>query len=85
MCISAECMSALTLTDFVVSNELILICRNIETALEEQRTRFKAQSRDLAMQIRYLKAKFTRESTFRNALALQKRYLLLLVGGMSLK
>lgn len=31
-----------------------------------------------------MKAKFTRESTFRNGLALQKRYLLLLVGGMSL-
>lgn len=39
----------------------------------------------MATQIQYLKAKYTRESTFRNALALQKRYLLLLVGGMSLK
>jgi hypothetical protein len=53
--------------------------------LEEQRAKFKAQTRDLAAQIRYLKAKFTRESTFRNGLALQKRYFLLLVGGMSLK
>jgi hypothetical protein len=53
-------------------------------ALAEQKARFKAQTRDLAAQIRYLKAKFTRESTFRNGLSLQKRYLLLLVGGMSL-
>ncbi|EIW66869.1 hypothetical protein TREMEDRAFT_69871 [Tremella mesenterica DSM 1558] len=53
-------------------------------ALEEQRSRFKAQAKDLAVQIRYLKVKFTREASFRNALALQKRYLLLLVGGMSL-
>nr|XP_031862285.1 uncharacterized protein CI109_002250 [Kwoniella shandongensis]KAA5529357.1 hypothetical protein CI109_002250 [Kwoniella shandongensis] len=53
-------------------------------ALIEQKAKFKAQSRELATQIRYLKAKFTREATFRNALALQKRYLLLLVGGMSL-
>ncbi|RSH95361.1 hypothetical protein EHS25_000448 [Saitozyma podzolica] len=55
-----------------------------QLALEEQRARFKAQTRDLAAQIRYLKAKFTRESIFRNGLALQKRYFLLLVGGMSL-
>nr|XP_018259051.1 uncharacterized protein I303_08594 [Kwoniella dejecticola CBS 10117]OBR81209.1 hypothetical protein I303_08594 [Kwoniella dejecticola CBS 10117] len=53
-------------------------------ALIDQKAHFKAQSRSLASQIRYLKAKFTRESTFRNALTLQKRYLLLLVGGMSL-
>ncbi|WVR09164.1 hypothetical protein IAU60_006226 [Kwoniella sp. DSM 27419] len=53
-------------------------------ALVDQKAHFKAQSRELASQIRYLKAKFTRESTFRNALSLQKRYLLLLVGGMSL-
>ncbi|WRT68934.1 uncharacterized protein IL334_005916 [Kwoniella shivajii] len=53
-------------------------------ALIDQKARFKTQSRSLASQIRYLKAKYTRESTFRNALSLQKRYLLLLVGGMSL-
>jgi hypothetical protein len=53
--------------------------------MTEQKLRFKSQSRDLATQIRYLKAKFTREASFRNALALQKRYLLLLVGGMSLR
>nr|XP_019047925.1 hypothetical protein I302_04545 [Kwoniella bestiolae CBS 10118]OCF26855.1 hypothetical protein I302_04545 [Kwoniella bestiolae CBS 10118] len=56
----------------------------LSQALIDQKTHFKTQSRSLASQIRYLKAKFTRESTFRNALALQKRYLLLLVGGMSL-
>jgi len=57
---------------------------NTSTALAEQKMRFKAQTRDLAAQIRYLKAKFTRESTFRNGLCLQKRYLLLMIGGMSL-
>jgi hypothetical protein len=57
---------------------------NTSTAHAEQKLRFKAQTRDLAAQIRYLKAKFTRESTFRNGLCLQKRYLLLMIGGMSL-
>jgi hypothetical protein len=56
----------------------------IRTALAEQRLRYKVQIRDLAAQIRYLKAKFTRESTFRNGLSLQKRYLLVMIGGMSL-
>ena len=56
----------------------------LQSALEAQRARFKVQIADLAVQIRYLKAKFTREATFRNALSLQKRYLLLVVGGMSL-
>ncbi|AFR95974.1 hypothetical protein C343_04085 [Cryptococcus neoformans C23] len=56
----------------------------LSDTLAEQKSRFKAQSRELATQIRYLKAKYTREATFRNALALQKRYLLLLVGGKSL-
>ncbi|KAK4684273.1 hypothetical protein P7C73_g5915, partial [Tremellales sp. Uapishka_1] len=51
---------------------------------DDLKRRFKAQSKDLAGQIRYLKAKFTREASFRNGLALQKRYLLLLVGGMGL-
>ena len=31
------------------------------------------------VQIRYLKAKFTRESSFRNALGYQKQYLLVLL------
>jgi hypothetical protein len=53
--------------------------------LTDQKAKFKVQVHELAVQIRYLKAKFTREATFRNGLALQKRYLLLLVGGMSLK
>jgi hypothetical protein len=43
------------------------------------------QTRRLSAQIEYLKAKYTREATFRNALSLQKKFLLLLVGGMSLK
>lgn len=53
-------------------------------ALAEQKARFKSQTRDLATQIRYLKAKYTREATFRNGLSLQKRYYLLMIGGMSL-
>ncbi|WVQ75425.1 hypothetical protein IAR50_005049 [Cryptococcus sp. DSM 104548] len=56
----------------------------LSDAMVQQKARFKSQSRELAAQIKYLKAKYTRESTFRNALALQKRYLLLLVGGKSL-
>lgn len=64
---------------------MLIHCSDTQTALSEQRARFKAQTRDLGAQIRYLKAKFTREATFRNGLSLQKRYLLLLVGGMSLK
>jgi hypothetical protein len=73
-------------SDSVAAKASQLTCNSgAQLALEEQRARFKAQTRDLAAQIRYLKAKFTRESTFRNGLALQKRYFLLLVGGMSLK
>lgn len=60
-------------------------CSGLSQALTDQKARFKSQTKDLAAQIHYLKAKYTRESTFRNGLALQKRYLLLLVGGMSLK
>lgn len=58
---------------------------DVQSALEDQKAKFKVQIQELAVQIRYLKAKFTREATFRNGLSLQKRYLLLLVGGMSLK
>ncbi|WWC91338.1 uncharacterized protein L201_006281 [Kwoniella dendrophila CBS 6074] len=60
-------------------------CENgLSQAMIDQKQHFKTQSRNLATQIKYLKAKFTRESTFRNSLSLQKRYLLLLIGGMSL-
>jgi hypothetical protein len=59
--------------------------REIQTALEQQKASFKLQTHELAVQIRYLKAKYSRESTLRNGLSLQKKYLLLLVGGMSLK
>jgi len=41
--------------------------------------------RRLAAQIEYLKALYARENTYRNALSLQKKFLLVLVGGMSLK
>ena len=60
-------------------------CGVSSQVVDDQKVKFKAQSRELATQVRYLKAKFTREATFRNALAIQKRYLLLLVGGYSLK
>ena len=63
----------------------MLINSNTAQALEDQRARFKIQTRELGAQIKYLMAKCARESTFKNALCLQKRYLLLLVGGMSLK
>ncbi|WVQ81425.1 hypothetical protein IAT38_003549 [Cryptococcus sp. DSM 104549] len=53
-------------------------------ALVKQQAKFKTQSRDLATQIRYLKAKYIREATFRNALSLQKRFFLLVIGGKSL-
>jgi hypothetical protein len=39
----------------------------------------------LAARIEYLKAKYTRENTFRNALARQKKYLYLCLGGYSVK
>ena len=81
-----ECNLCVLLYSPLIGNvSLTTPCRGTKDALDEQRARFKAQSRDLAAQIRYLKAKYTRESTFRNGLSLQKRYLLLLVGGMSLK
>ena len=37
------------------------------------------ECKGLMVQIRYLKAKFTRESTFRSDLAYQKQYLLVLM------
>lgn len=52
--------------------------------MTEQHAHWKSQTRDLAIQIRYLKAKFTREATFRSALSAQKRYFLVMIGGMSL-
>ena len=42
--------------------------------------RHKEECKGLLVQIRYLKAKFTRESTLRGELAHQKRYLLVLLG-----
>ncbi|KAL7421209.1 hypothetical protein Q5752_004094 [Cryptotrichosporon argae] len=59
-------------------------CGVSSAALAEQKAKYKAQTRELAAQIRYVKAKCTREATFRNALAAQKRFLVLMVGGMSL-
>ncbi|WOO83450.1 Pericentrin [Vanrija pseudolonga] len=49
----------------------------------EQKQKFKSQTRVLSAQIQYLKAKYAREATFRNALSLQKKFLILLIGGKS--
>lgn len=67
-----------------LSRELATLESTSRDASLEQRQKYKVQTRRLAAQIEYLKAKYTRENTFRNALALQKKFLLLLVGGMSL-
>ncbi|CAK9786827.1 hypothetical protein CC85DRAFT_288238 [Cutaneotrichosporon oleaginosum] len=50
----------------------------------EQRQKYKAQMRRLSAQIEYLQAMYARENSFRDALALQKKFLILCVGGMSL-
>lgn len=67
-----------------LSRELATLESSLRDSTSEQRQKFKLQTRRLSAQIEYLKAKYTRENTFRNALALQKKFLLLLVGGMSL-
>lgn len=67
-----------------LSNELASFESNLRDSVSEQRQKYKLQTRRLSAQIEYLKAKYTRENTFRTALALQKKFLLLLVGGMSL-
>lgn len=67
-----------------LSRELATLQATSQDSSVEQRQKYKVQTRRLSAQIEYLKAKYTRENTFRNALALQKRFLLLLVGGMSL-
>lgn len=79
-------------TTFIKSPQLRLLWRHADShnregssqAMTEQYAHWKSQTRDLATQIRYLKAKFTRESTFRSALSAQKRYFLVMIGGMSL-
>ncbi|KIR28320.1 hypothetical protein I309_02613 [Cryptococcus deuterogattii LA55] len=60
--------------------------RRLRHEVQDVQTKYKKVEkwRELHECDAYLKAKYTREATFRNALALQKRYLLLLVGGKSL-
>lgn len=67
-----------------LSQELATLESKSRDSALEQRQKYKVQTRRLSAQIEYLKAKYTRENTFRNALALQKKFLLLMVGGMSL-
>lgn len=47
--------------------------------LDVLRAKHKEECKGLIVQIRYLKAKFTRESTLRSDLCNQKRYLLVLL------
>lgn len=47
--------------------------------LDELRVQHKQECKGLVVQIRYLKAKFTRESTLRDDLSYQKQYLLVLL------
>lgn len=47
--------------------------------LDELRGQHKQECKGLIVQIRYLKAKFTRESTLRDDLSYQKQYLLVLL------
>lgn len=61
------------------------VCDDASVALEGQKEHFKTQAKELGAQIRYLKAKYVRENTFREGLSLQKTYMLLMVGGMSLR
>ncbi|KIK90884.1 hypothetical protein PAXRUDRAFT_831297 [Paxillus rubicundulus Ve08.2h10] len=49
--------------------------------LEELKVQHKHECKGLIVQIRYLKAKFTRESTLRDDLSYQKQYLLILLSG----
>ncbi|KAF9224049.1 hypothetical protein BS17DRAFT_880101 [Gyrodon lividus] len=49
--------------------------------LEELKAQHKQECKGLIVQIRYLKAKFTRESTLRDDLSYQKQYLLVLLSG----
>lgn len=55
-------------------------CGIDEVQLQAIEIRHKEECKGLLVQIRYLKAKFTRESTLRGELAHQKRYLLVLLG-----
>lgn len=55
------------------------VCPVDDQKLEALKAQHKQECKGLIVQIRYLKAKFTRESTLRDDLAYQKRYLLVLL------
>lgn len=50
-----------------------------DAQVEKLKVQHKKECKGLMLQIRYLKAKFTRESTFRCDLTYQKKYLLTLM------
>lgn len=54
------------------------------TMSSEERNNFIRERRGLAIEIKYHKAKFNRERVLRDDLICQKKYLLLLVGGLRL-
>lgn len=56
------------------------VCAADEQQLQSVKIQHKNECKGLVVQIRYLKAKFTRESTLRCDLGYQKRYLLALLG-----
>ncbi|KAJ3512287.1 hypothetical protein NLJ89_g3604 [Agrocybe chaxingu] len=55
------------------------VCAADETQISKLKLQHNKECKGLIVQIRYLKAKFTRESTFRNDLTYQKQYLLILL------
>ncbi|KAH7890884.1 hypothetical protein F5I97DRAFT_1839637 [Phlebopus sp. FC_14] len=57
------------------------VCSADKRQLEELKLQHKRECKGLVVQIRYLKAKFTRESTLRDDLSYQKQYLLVLLSG----
>ncbi|KAG9313115.1 hypothetical protein JVU11DRAFT_6565 [Chiua virens] len=55
------------------------VCSTDDVQLDELRAQHNQECKGLIVQIRYLKAKFTRESTLRDDLSYQKKYLLVLL------
>lgn len=61
------------------------VCSDAAAQLDEQRTWHAQECKGLMLQIRYLKAKFMRESDLRADLGHQKGYLQQLIGGLELR
>jgi hypothetical protein len=59
-----------------------VVCRNDDKseALKTRIVDLTSDRKKLTAQVRYLRAKFARENTFKNGLTVQKHYLLRLVG-----